>query len=134
MPKETLPKFFSGYGRRKTATASVRLTPGKGGITVNSLPVEKYFAGPYSNFQFTEVFKTTNTVGKFVTTVVVTGSGKSGQAGATVLAIARALCQFDPKLKTLLRKKGFMTRDPRARQREKAGLMGARKQKQSPKR
>lgn len=134
MPKETTTKVFSAVGRRKTATARARLVSGKGEVTVNKLPVEKYFSDPFSRAQIAELFRTTNTANKFSVTIVVAGSGKSGQAGAAVLAVARALCQFNPEFKTLLRKKGFITRDPRARQREKAGLMGARKQKQSPKR
>lgn len=130
MPKETITSF----GRRKTATVSVRLTAGKGEISVNGLPIEKYFPDPFAKALFAEVFRTTNTVGKFVTTVHASGSGKYGQLGATVLAIARALCKVDPKFRPLLRKKGFLTRDPRSRQRKTPGLMGARKQKQSPKR
>lgn len=138
--------IYYGNGRRKTATARVRLYPSsaevvvrgqklaKGDIYVNDLPIEKYFSDPFARAQYTEVFRTTNTADRFITTVKVEGSGKSGQLGATVLAIARALCIVDPKFKSTLRKKGFMTRDPRAREREKPGLMGARKQKQSPKR
>jgi len=144
--KETGEGVYFGNGRRKTATARARLylpnqeviirgqKLSKGDIYVNGLPIEKYFSDPFARAQYTEVFRTTNTAGRFITTVKVEGSGKSGQLGATVLAIARALCTVDPKFKPTLRKKGFMTRDPRAREREKPGLMGARKQKQSPKR
>lgn len=135
MKKTETPKIYYGNGRRKTATARVRLVLGKEAtLTVNNLPFEKYFPDPAAGSQCREIFRITNTVGKFITTVVVSGSGKSGQLGAVTLAIARALCTIDPKFKAVLRKKGFLTRDPRARQREKAGLMGARKQKQSPKR
>lgn len=139
-------KIFYGRGRRKTATARARLYAlgqevlvgseklSKGDVYINNLSAEKYFSDPFAKTQFAELFRTTNTADRFITTISVSGSGKSGQLGAATLAIARALCVFDPKFKTTLRKKGFMTRDPRARQREKAGLMGARKQKQSPKR
>jgi len=147
MPKEkpVLP-FFTAVGRRKTATARVRLFPSerevkvndqklsKGDIYINGLPIQKYFSDPIAAATYSELFRTTNTVGKFITTGQVSGSGKSGQLGAVVLAIARALVKVDPKFRTILHKKGFMTRDPRAREREKPGLMGARKQKSSPKR
>jgi len=138
--------YYFAYGRRKTATARARLylpdqevmvkgvKLNRGDIYVNNLPIEKYFSDPFSLSAYTEVFRTTNTAGRFITTVIVSGSGMSGQLGATTLAIARALCIVDPKFKTILRKKGYMTRDPRAREREKPGLMGARKQKSSPKR
>lgn len=140
------PAYFSGYGRRKTATARIRLYSAdkevvvasqklsRGDVYVNNFPIEKYFSDPFSKNAYTEVFRTTNTAGRFITVVKVEGSGKSGQLGAVVLAIARALCVVDPKFKATLRKKGFMTRDPRARERKKPGLMGARKQKSSPKR
>ncbi len=153
MPKkikteETKPElgYVFACGRRKTATARVRLYPNsqdivikdkklnKGDIYVNGLPIDQYFSDPFARSQYSEVYRTTNTTDKFITTVVVNGSGKSGQLGATLLGMARALVIVDPKNKTVLRKKGFMTRDPRAREREKPGLMGARKQKSSPKR
>ncbi len=137
-----MPKFISAIGRRKTATARVRLYGAKeevmvgetklakGEIYVNNLPSTKYF------FQeaLLSVFKTAGSENKFITTALVNGSGKSGQLGAVTLAIARALVEHDPKLKEELRRKGFMTRDPRAKERKKPGLMGARKQKSSPKR
>ena len=138
--------FIFSYGRRKTATARVRLYPAdsevmvkdkklsKGDIYVNDLPIEKYFSDPFAKSAYTEVFRTTNTADRFITTAKVEGSGKSGQLGAVTLAIARALCIVDPKFKPTLRKKGFMTRDPRAKERKKPGLMGARKKKSSPKR
>lgn len=138
--------FFMGFGRRKTATARARLylpsqevtvngqKLNRGDVFVNNLPIEKYFSSPFAKSQYTEVFRTTNTQGRFITTVIVEGSGTSGQLGATILAISRALCLVDPKFKAILRKKGYMTRDPRARERKKPGLMGARKQKSSPKR
>lgn len=143
--KPTTNMYF-GYGRRKTATARARLyLPDqevviggrkleKGDIYVNGLPIDRYFNDPFAKAQYTEIFRTTNTGGRFITTVVVEGSGKSGQLGAVILAIARVLCKIDPQFKATLRKKGFMTRDPRAKERKKPGLMGARKEKQSPKR
>jgi small subunit ribosomal protein S9 len=138
--------YFFAVGRRKTATAKARLHLGdkdvlvgdkklnKGDVYVNSMPIETYFKDPFARSLYTEVFRTTNTSNRFITTVMVEGSGPSGQAGAVVLAIARALCIIDPKFRPILRKKGFMTRDPRMKERKKPGLMGARKQKSSPKR
>ena len=144
--KEPEKGFWFGHGRRKTGTARARLylptrdvmvgekKLEKGDIYVNNLPIESYFPGPYAKEQYTEVFRTTNTIGRFITTVITSGSGPTGQLGSTTLAIARALVSVDPKFRATLRKKGYMTRDPRAKERKKPGLMGARKQKSSPKR
>lgn len=138
--------YFSSVGRRKTATARARLylptqevvvkgqKLNQGDVYVNNFPIEKYFSDPYSKNTYLEIYRTTNTVDRFITTVLVEGSGISGQFGAVTLAISRALCLVDPKFKAILRKKGFMTRDPRSKERKKPGLMGARKQKSSPKR
>lgn len=138
--------FYFGNGRRKTATARARLhlptqeilvngkKLEKGDVYVNGTQIDKYFNDANAKAMYSEVFRTTNTMNRFITTVHVSGSGKTGQLGATVLAIARALVTVDPKFKTTLRKKGFMTRDPRMKERKKPGLMGARKQKSSPKR
>ena len=140
------PEWTFAVGRRKTAIARARIYPAtsnvvigekkleKGDVYVNGMPIEKYFRDPFSKFQYSELFRTTNTSGRFITTVVVEGSGASGQLGATTLAIARALVEIDPKFQTILRKKDFMTRDPRGKERKKAGLPGARKRKSSPKR
>lgn len=118
-------KYYFAVGRRKTAIARARIHPeGKGTVTVNGVITDKY----------NKLFELTKTTGKFDTTVVVAGSGMTGQDGAVSLAIARAIVSFDPKLKAVLRKEGFMTRDPRAKERKKPGLPGARKQKSSPKR
>ena len=130
----TEKKFYLAVGRRKTAVARVRLYPGKGDFTVNGKPVTEYFKGPYASYVFNQIFKVTNTVGKFSVTVLVTGSGPTGQLGAVSLGIARALCEFDPNLRVDLRKNGFTTRDPRMKERKKPGLPGARKKKSSPKR
>lgn len=113
-------------GRRKTAIAQARISSGKGEIMVNNKPVNYHF--------LTEMLRITNTANKFSVSAKVTGGGLTGQIGAVVLAVARALVKIDPKFKAILRKKGFMTRDPRAKERKKPGLMGARKQKSSPKR
>ncbi len=145
--KVTKRDFFFGVGRRKEATARVRLYSGdkevtvngkkveKGQIFVNKLEIEKYFPGELAKAAYVEPFRTTNTLGRYKTTVLVSGSGKSGQIGAVVLGVARALSVADPeKFHPILSKKGLLRRDPRAKERKKPGLMGARKQKSSPKR
>ncbi|MBI3887912.1 30S ribosomal protein S9 [Candidatus Microgenomates bacterium] len=138
--------FYFAVGRRKTAVARARVYPSsaevsvggkkleKGETYVNGMPIEQYFKSPYAKAQYSELFRTTNTAGRFIITVVVNGSGESGQLGATTLAIARSLVQVDPKFRAILRKKDYMTRDPRGKERKKAGLPGARKKKSSPKR
>jgi small subunit ribosomal protein S9 len=138
--------YIFAVGRRKTATARVHLFPAKadvqigdqklakGEIYVNGLPIEKYFPTSLDKFSYTEIFRSTNTIGRFIATVKVEGSGKSGQLGALVLALSRALSIADPKHKEILARKGLLKRDPRAKERKKPGLMGARKQKSSPKR
>lgn len=144
--KKEVAKWFSAVGRRKTAVARARLYLSseevlvggkkveKGEIYVNGKPFSQYFSGPYTKSLYSEIFRITNTIDKFIITALVVGSGSTGQAGAVSLAIARALCIYDPKLRAILRKKGFMTRDPRAKERKKPGLPGARKKKSSPKR
>lgn len=144
--KETTIPWYSAVGRRKSAVARARLYLNsaevivnekkleKGDIYVNGKPIDTYFAGPYAKAVIAEIFKVTNTVDRFITTLLVEGSGSTGQLGAVSLAITRALCLFDPKFRTILRKKGFTTRDPRAKERKKPGLPGARKKKSSPKR
>lgn len=139
-------KFYMAVGRRKTAIARARLYPGtsevmvgekkleRGDTYVNGLPIDQVFRDPYSKAVFAEIFRTTNTAGRFIITVVVEGSGQMGQAGAVSLAISRVLVMADPKFKNILRKKDFMTRDPRMKERKKAGQPGARKKKSSPKR
>ena len=142
---KTAKAFYGAVGRRKTATARARLYPGntvweikgrkleKGDVYVNDFPIEQYFPGPAAKEYYSEIFRTTNSGNRFITIIKVAGSGKSGQLGAVGLAIARALVNVDPKFRAILRKKGYMTRDPRSKERKKPGLMGARKKKSSPK-
>lgn len=130
--------YISAVGRRKRAIARIRLYStgeNKGSITVNGKPADEYFKSAVNaKSLIAEVFHCTNTANKFATTILVEGSGVSGQLGAVTLGIARALVKFDPKFKAILRKKGYMTRDPREVERKKPGLPKARKQKSSPKR
>lgn len=144
--EKTNTKFYFGVGRRKTATARARVYVGvpevefdgkklvRGDIAVNGKPIDQYFTGFAAKQSYFEVYRSTNTIGRFITTIKVTGSGGTGQLGAIILAICRALSKADPKFKEILNRKGYMTRDPRSKERKKPGLMGARKQKSSPKR
>lgn len=148
-PKEAAPTYYYAVGRRKEATARVRLyvlvdetltlgdkTYERGQISVNDRPVETYFAGEAAKKLYLEPFRTTNTIGRFVVIVKTVGGGLNGQLAAFIHAIARALDKVEPeKFHPILRKRGFLTRDPRAKQRRKAGYaQKARKKKQSPKR
>lgn len=144
------PTYYYSLGRRKEATARVRLyvlasdqtvtlagkTFEKGGIYVNGRTVENYFPGESSKHLYLEPFRTTNTLNRFVTIVKVEGGGLLGQLTAVVHGVSRALTKVDNvKNRSILKKRGFLTRDPRAKQRRKAGFAGkARKKKQSPKR
>ena len=142
-------EYYYAVGRRKESSARVRLYPAgmgkiklgdqeikKGQLMVNSLPVEKYFPGEIYQKIYLEPFRTTNTVGRFAVTAKVIGGGKQGQLLALVHGISRALVTVEEdKFRPILRKKGFLTRDPRAKERRKAGLaQKARAKKQSPKR
>ena len=150
-PKKVEKKlsFYQAVGRRKEATARVRLyvvesgeinisghALKKGDILVNNRPSEKYFPGEVYKSIYLEPFRTTNTIGRFTTCAIIEGGGLVGQLGAFVLGIARALEKVDKeKFRTILKKKGFMTRDSRVKERRKAGLaQKARAKKQSPKR
>jgi small subunit ribosomal protein S9 len=127
--------YFYALGRRKAATARVRLQGGKGGITVNGKPAEEYFAG--SQALLTELnrpFTVLEQENKYDVTVVVTGGGHAGQIDAIRLGIAKALTLMTPDLKGTLKKAELLSRDSRERERKKFGLKGARKQRQFTKR
>lgn len=113
-------------GRRKSASARVRLRPGSGNIIVNKLPVEEYFTRPTSVMVLRQPLELTETADKFDIHVNVCGGGKSGQAGAVRHGIARALLEVDPTLRPVLKRAGFLTRDARAKERKKYGQKGAR--------
>jgi small subunit ribosomal protein S9 len=125
---------FLGTGRRKTAVARVRLAAGTGKITVNGRPVEGYFPLDTLRATVTQPLTLTATADKLDVKVNVTGGGPNGQAGATRHGIARALLKFDATLRPALKKEGFLTRDPRERERKKYGQPGARKRFQFSKR
>jgi small subunit ribosomal protein S9 len=141
--------YYEAVGRRKTSTARARLyvvkdesmqldgkDVKKGEMVVNSRPVENYFPGEVLKKMYTEPFRTTNTVGRFVISLKTNGGGLYSQLGAVIHAVSRALEKVDKeKFRPILKKRGFMTRDPRAKERRKAGFaQKARARKQSPKR
>jgi small subunit ribosomal protein S9 len=122
-------------GKRKTASARVRLFKGKGENLVNGKAISEYFPGPLDKALWSKPFDLTDTFGKYYITVKVAGSGKNGQLKATVHGIARALSEVDLKFRIPLKKAGLLTRDSRERLRRMVGTGGkARRAKQSPKR
>lgn len=121
-------------GRRKTASARVRLRPGSGRIVVNGEDVDAYFGRPTSVMILSSPLALTEVGDKFDIFVRVDGGGKSGQAGAIRHGIARALCGFDDGLRPTLKSAGMLTRDSRSKERKKYGLAGARRRFQFSKR
>ncbi len=128
-------QYYEGLGRRKTASARVRLHPGGDGtILVNNRPADEYFSRDWDLKQLVEPLVATNNAGRFNVTVLVQGGGVTGQSGAIRLGIARALLKADPEYRPTLRKFGLLTRDARAKERKKPGLKRARKAPQYTKR
>jgi small subunit ribosomal protein S9 len=125
---------FLGTGRRKTAVARVRMAAGSGKITVNGRPMESYFVVDAQRLQVLQPMTVTDTTAKFDVRVSVSGGGPNGQAGAVRHGIARALLRVDLNLRPTLKASGFLTRDPRMRERKKYGQPGARKRFQYSKR
>ena len=125
---------YYGTGRRKTATARVFLRPGKGDITINGGEFDKYFPNETLRMIIRQPLQLTEQVGKFDILVNVNGGGIAGQAGAVRHGITRALMEFNAELRKRLKKAGFVTRDPRAKERKKYGQKGARKRFQFSKR
>jgi small subunit ribosomal protein S9 len=117
---------FLGTGRRKTAVARVRLAPGSGKITINRRPLENYFPLDTQRSAVTQPLTITATSDKLDVRVNVQGGGPNGQAGAVRHGISRALLKFDAALRPALKAEGFLTRDPRERERKKYGQPGAR--------
>ncbi|MBI2877874.1 MAG: 30S ribosomal protein S9 [Candidatus Tectomicrobia bacterium] len=119
-------KFYA-TGRRKTASGRVWLVkPGTGQIKVNNRPIEEYFGRQTSQMMVRQPFEVTNTLGQFDVVATAIGGGLSGQAGAIRHGIAKALEVADPSLRIPLKRAGFLTRDPRAKERKKYGQRGAR--------
>lgn len=132
----TAPKVpeFRGTGRRKTSVARVRLAVGSGKILVNGRAFETHFPIEMLRMHATEPLVATQTGARFDVHVTVTGGGPTGQAGAVRHGIARALVAADATLRPTLRAQGFLTRDPRMKERKKYGQPGARKRFQYSKR
>jgi len=130
---ETRP-FFYGTGRRKSSVARVRLYNGDGAITINKRDIDDYFGLETLKLIVRQPLELTSTTGKFDIVVNVGGGGVSGQAGAIRHGVARALLQFDENLRPALKKAGFLTRDPRMKERKKYGLKAARRAPQFSKR
>lgn len=127
--------FNTGTGRRKTAVARVRLLPGEGEIVVNGRSLVEHFGAAIDEADVRMPFRVTGTEGRFNAMIKVEGGGVTGQAGAIRHGIARALLQLDPEGYRLpLRQAGFLTRDPRMKERKKYGLKRARKAPQYTKR
>ena len=131
----TKNSYFYALGRRKSATARVRLTTGKGVITINDKPASEYFANSvYLLSKLEEPFKVLDMTGKFDVSARVTGGGHDGQLEAIRLGIAKALVTVNGDLKQTLKRAELLSRDPRDKERKKFGLKGARKQRQFTKR
>jgi len=129
-----MAETFSATGRRKTSVAQVRISPGSGKIEINGRPFEEYF--PTAPLQLTVLkpFEVTKTTNAFDVQVRASGGGPTGQAGAVRLGIARALLEVDATMRPALKEEGLLTRDPRMKERKKAGQPGARKRFQFSKR
>ena len=125
---------FAGTGRRKTSVARVRLYNGTGNITVNGRDITDYFGLDTLKYIVRQPLELTNLTGKFDVVINVNGGGLSGQAGAVRHGIARALLLYDENLRSELKKAGFLTRDPRMKERKKYGLKAARRAPQFSKR
>lgn len=133
--KKDSSQYFVAVGRRKSAVARVRLSKGKGELTVNGKPAEDFFMGEIARVKWQKPYILTGTLNSFSTSIKVGGSGKAAQVDAIVHAISRALIKAETTFRPILKKAGMLTRDPRVRERRKYGLaQKARKGKQSPKR
>ena len=126
--------YFYGTGRRKSSVARVRLFPGTGNITINGQDIDKYFGLETLKLIINQPFDVTDTRGKFDIVANVKGGGFSGQAGAIRHGLSRALLLADDSFRAPLKKAGFLTRDPRMKERKKYGLKAARRASQFSKR
>ena len=125
---------YYGTGRRKSSVARVFITPGKGDITVNKRTLDDYFGLETLKLIVKQPLAATNTDGQYDIKITVKGGGIAGQAGAVRHGIARALCEADADFRPVLKKEGFLTRDPRMKERKKYGLKKARRAPQFSKR
>ena len=136
MARRKKPNWIFAVGRRRNASARVRLFKGKGENVVNDQLIEEYFSGDINKVKWSAPFRVTDVEGKYYVTVKVIGGGKNGQLDAVVHGISRALAKANvEKFRPPLKKAGLLTRDARVRERRKVGTGGkARRKKQSPKR
>ncbi|UFN47042.1 30S ribosomal protein S9 [Roseomonas sp. OT10] len=133
-PKRDAQGRSYATGRRKDAVARVWLKPGKGGFEINGKPAAKYFARPVLRMLIAQPFLVSDRYQQFDVTCTVVGGGLSGQAGAVRHGISRALTYYEPELRPILKKAGFLTRDPRVVERKKYGKAKARRSFQFSKR
>ena len=133
MAKKADNKYYA-TGRRKSSVARVYLVPGTGKITINKRDIDDYFGLDTLKLIVNQPFEATSTQGKFDVIVTVKGGGFTGQAGAIRRGIARALCVADLEYRPALKKAGYLTRDPRMKERKKYGLKAARRAPQFSKR
>ena len=127
-------KSFYGTGRRKHSVARVRLYPGSGNVTINGRTIDEYFGLETLKLIVRQPLELTETAAQFDVVCTVAGGGVTGQAGAIRHGVSRALLQFNPELRAALKKAGFLTRDPRMKERKKYGLKAARRAPQFSKR
>lgn len=118
--------YYSATGRRKCSIARVKVAPGKGQIVVNKKNFETYFPRPTLRMMIRQPLELTGMVDKYDVDALIDGGGPTGQAGALRHAISRALIKIDADLRPKLKKEGFLTRDPREKERKKFGQKGAR--------
>ena len=126
--------YYYGTGRRKSSVARVRVYQGTGKITINDRDIDDYFGLETLKLIVRQPLELTNTTGSFDIVCTVTGGGVTGQAGAIRHGLSRALLNFNEELRPALKKAGFLTRDPRMKERKKYGLKGARRAPQFSKR
>ncbi|HHY39829.1 MAG TPA: 30S ribosomal protein S9 [Syntrophaceticus sp.] len=126
--------LYQGTGRRKKSVARVMIVPGEGKVIINGRPIDDYFTTTSHQIMVRQPLELTKMTGRFDIVANVNGGGISGQAGAIRLGVARALLKADPNLRPVLKKAGFLTRDPRMKERKKYGLKKARKAPQYSKR
>jgi small subunit ribosomal protein S9 len=131
---DNIKPYFYGTGRRKKSIARVRLLPGTGMVKINKRDIDDYFGLGTLKLIVNQPFGVTDTIGKFDIFCSVVGGGVSGQAGAIRHGVARALLQSDEELRGVLKRAGFLTRDPRMKERKKYGLKAARRAPQFSKR
>ena len=125
---------YNATGRRKTSVARVTMMPGNGQITVNNKPADVYFPRETLRMVIRQPIELAGITGKYNVTAKVTGGGPSGQAGAVKHGISRAIVDMNSDFRGRLKKEGFLTRDPREKERKKYGQKGARKRFQFSKR